>query len=103
MASRSRSSAHALAALVLCTLVAAPTHAGPLSIAPDVSSVHIMSHGKTLFGRLFSPALETPQSKAPRCLFFFSSPPSFLARTPLSQAQVHIYDAAVCRACGPKP
>ena len=78
MASRSRSSAHALAALVLCTLVAAPTHAGPMSIAPDVSSVHIMSHGKTLFGRLFSPSLETPQSKAPRCIFLsppFSFPP----------------------------
>jgi hypothetical protein len=69
MEPRRTTSARALAAVVLCSLVAAPTLAGPLTVAPDVSSVHIMSRDKTLFGRLFSPALETPTSKAPRLDF----------------------------------
>lgn len=74
MEPRRTTSARALAAVVLCSLVAAPTLAGPLTVAPDVSSVHIMSRDKTLFGRLFSPALETPTSKAPSVFMLHGIP-----------------------------
>jgi pimeloyl-ACP methyl ester carboxylesterase len=51
-----------LAALVLST---AGRTTQSFQIAPDISSVHIKSQGKTLFGRIFSPALESASSKAP--------------------------------------
>ena len=35
--------------------------------------------------------------------FLFPPPPFSRARMPLSKAQVHIYNAALCRVCGPTP
>jgi len=64
----------ALSAMVLCSFVVPTTHATPSHIAPDVSSIHIQSQGKTLFGRLFSPALESAQAKAPSVFMLHGIP-----------------------------
>ena len=63
-----------LTAAILCSVVTTSTHASVSRIAPDVSSVHITSKGKTLFGRLFSPALESAQSKAPSVFMLHGIP-----------------------------
>lgn len=52
-------------ALLLCSVITTTARASVPRVAPDVSSVHIVSQGKTLFGRMFSPALPSAQSKAP--------------------------------------
>lgn len=64
----------ALAALVLCSCVAPTALASASRIPPDVCSVHIQSQGKTLFGRLFSPALDSVASKAPSVLMLHGIP-----------------------------
>ena len=64
----------ALATLVLWSSASALAHSAPLRVAPDVSSVHITSQGKTLFGRLFSPALESAESKAPSVFMLHGIP-----------------------------
>ena len=64
----------ALAALVLCSCVAPTALASASRIPPDVCSVHIQSQGKTLFGRLFSPALDSAASKAPSVLMLHGIP-----------------------------
>ena len=64
----------ALATLVLWSSASALAHSAPLRVAPDVSSVHITSQGKTLFGRLFSPALESADSKAPSVFMLHGIP-----------------------------
>ena len=59
---------------VLWSVVAKTTNASLSRVAPDVSSVHIVSQGKTLFGRLFSPALESAESKAPSVFMLHGIP-----------------------------
>jgi len=62
-----------LGVLVLC-MDLVRTLTSPSRIPPDISSVHIKSQGKTLFGRLFSPALEHEHSKAPSVFMLHGIP-----------------------------
>lgn len=63
-----------LAVLVLNSMATITTHASPSYVAPDISSVHIKSQGKTLYGRVFSPALQSAQSKAPAVFMLHGIP-----------------------------
>lgn len=64
-----------LAVVILWSVMERSTTKASVSrVAPDVSSVHIVSQGKTLFGRLFSPALESVESKAPSVFMLHGIP-----------------------------